>query len=403
MALSQRTVHGDRRPDSTVSDAEAVRAPLDVSIIMPCLNEAESVGASVEKGMRWLREHNVAGEVIVVDNGSSDDSAALAEAAGARVVSETRRGYGAALLRGIDEARGDVLVMGDCDETYDFSELEPLIAPLRDGADISIGNRYAGGIEPGAMTFSHRYIGTPVLSFLVKVSSGVTHGDSQCGLRAFTRDAIERLDLRCDGMEFASEMLLKAGRQKMNIAEVPIRYYPRIGDTKLNTFRDGWRHLRFLLLATPHFLYTLPGALLTLLGALITASTLIAPDGFDAGPIFWHPIFAGTIFLLVGTNAFLFGVVSRLHTESLGLTPHDGLADFYRRHFSFERMLMLGGLLFFAGGAIEVVLLFDRPNGGRFSADAISYANLAQTLIIVGTSLGFSGALSSLIDVDRRG
>jgi hypothetical protein len=376
--------------------------PIAVSIIMPCLNESASVGTSVLKAERWLRDHGVQGEVIVVDNGSEDDSAAVAEAAGARVVFEARRGYGSALLRGITESAGEILVMGDCDETYDFSQLDSLIAPLRAGADISIGNRYAGGIEPGAMTWSHRYLGTPALSLLVKLSSGVRHGDSQCGLRAFTRSAIERLDLRCDGMEFASEMLLKAGRQKMTIAEVPIRYYPRVGETKLNTFRDGWRHLRFLLLATPHYLYTLPGAALLLLGALITALSLVSPDGVSIAGVHWQPVFAGAIFLLVGTNAFLFGVVSRLHTSSLGLTPDDGLASFYRRHFSFERMLLLGGLLFAAGGAIEVTLLFDRPGGGGFSPEAVSYANLAQTLIVVGASLCFSGALSSLIDVDRR-
>lgn len=399
MAISRHPGAG-RTPHPIGVTEDAAR--LDVSIIMPCLNEAEAVARSVEKARRWLDSHAVAGEVIVVDNGSDDGSPGLAADAGARVVHEARRGYGSALLRGIEEARGDVLVMGDCDETYDFGELGPLIAPLHDGADISIGNRYAGGIEQGAMTWSHRYIGTPVLSWLVKLSSGVAHGDSQCGLRAFTRDAIERLDLQCDGMEFASEMLLKAGRQHMTIAEVPIRYYPRIGETKLSTFRDGWRHLRFLLLATPHFLYTIPGALLTLVGAIITATTIFAPDGFDIGPVFWQPIFAGTIFLLLGANAFLFGVISRLHTSSLGLTPDDGLANFYRRYFSFERMLLLGGALFLMGGAIEVGLAFERPGGGRFSAAAISWANLAQSLIIVGASLGFSGALSSLIDVDRR-
>jgi hypothetical protein len=228
----------------------------------------------------------------------------------------------------------------------------------------------------------------------------VRHGDSQCGLRAFTRDAIDRLDLRSSGMEFASEMLLKAGRQHMTVAEVPIRYYPRVGDTKLNTFRDGWRHLRFLLLATPHFLYTIPGAVLTLLGALFTLVTLVAPEGVHAGPLFWQPVFAGTIFMLVGANAFLFGVISRLYTSRLGLTPDDALAAFYRRYFNFERMLALGGLLFLAGAVIEVALVFGRPGGGGFSPESLSVANLAQTLIVVGASLGFSGALSSLIDAD---
>jgi len=235
-----------------------------VSIVMPCLNEKETVETCVRKGLSWLERSGHPGEVLVVDNGSSDGSPELAEAAGARVVFESVRGYGAALRRGFREARGEWLVMGDCDDTYEFSDLGPLMAPLYAGADMSIGNRFAGGIAPGAMTWSHRYIGTPAISFLLRMFTGLKVGDSQCGLRAFTREALDRLELNTDGMELASEMILKAARRDLKVADVPVPYAERLGEAKLNTFRDGWRHLRFLLLASPNYLFTIPGTLLTL-------------------------------------------------------------------------------------------------------------------------------------------
>jgi len=194
-----------------------------VSIVMPCLNEAATVGVCIRKALSWLERSGFPGEVIVVDNGSSDGSAELAERAGAKVVHESRSGYGNAYHRGLAEASGDFIIMGDSDDTYDFSELDALIDPLLDGHDLVMGNRYKGGIRPGAMTWSHRYIGTPVISTLLRLSSGVQVGDSQCGMRAFTRKALEKMQLRCGGMEFASEMLMEAGRRGLRVAEVAVR------------------------------------------------------------------------------------------------------------------------------------------------------------------------------------
>ena len=212
---------------------------------MPCLNEEASVQTCVAKACNWLQRSGYAGEVLVVDNGSTDASPQLAADAGARVLHESVRGYGAALRRGFAEAHGEWLVMGDCDDTYEFSDLDSLIAPLEAGADLSIGNRFAGGIATGAMTWSHRYIGTPAISLLLRAFTGLRVGDSQCGLRAFTREALDRLALETNGMELASEMILKAARRGLNVAEVPVPYSERQGEAKLNTFRDGWRHLRF--------------------------------------------------------------------------------------------------------------------------------------------------------------
>src|SRR3990170_1247616 len=259
----------------TVSpDATLTRERPFISIVMPCLNEALTVETCVRKALGWLERSGSAGEVLVVDNGSSDGSPDLARRAGARVIAESRRGYGAALRRGFAEAKGDWLVMGDCDDTYDFSDLDDLVEPLAEGHDLSVGNRFAGGIAPGAMTWSHRYIGTPAISLLIRLFTGLKVGDSQCGLRAFTRSALERMELKTDGMELASEMILKSARRGLNVAEVPVPYNIRLGEAKLNTFRDGWRHLRFLMLASPNWMFTIPGIILTIAGIVILGASL---------------------------------------------------------------------------------------------------------------------------------
>ena len=248
-------------PAAALKAAKAAEATHpSVSVVMPCLNEEETVGACVAKAVGWLERRGIPGEVLVVDNGSTDRSVEIAEDAGARVIHERRRGYGQAYLRGFAEARGDYIVMGDSDDTYDFSDLDALVAPLDRGADMVLGNRFAGGIANGAMPWAHRYIGSPIINFVIRLFFGTRIGDSQSGLRAFRRGVTERLGLRSSGMELASEMIVSASRAGLTIAEVPAPYAIRRGESKLNTVRDGWRHLRYLLLAAPDFLFTLPGA-----------------------------------------------------------------------------------------------------------------------------------------------
>ena len=370
---------------------EGARAQCDVSSVMPCLNEEEAVASCIAKARRWLAAAGKDGEVIVVDNGSTDRSVERAEAAGARVVHEPARGYGYALLRGIAESGGNVIVMGDCDDTYDFEDLTALVEPLSDGYDISIGNRYSGGIASGAMTWSHRYIGTPVLSWLLRVFAGVRHGDSQCGLRAFTREAADAMQLRTGGMEFASEMLLKASRLNLRVAEVPITYSVRIGDAKLRTVSDGWRHLRFLLLATPTWLYSIPGLLLSILGIATLAWTLFDP------PLDWQPVFAGPIFLAVGVNALALGLVSRLYTDAAGLTNEDAMSRLYRRFLSFEKLAVFGFLAAVGGLAIDLVLFWLGEVRGTLLVDREALAAIAQTGIIIGVNLILVGALGGLL------
>ncbi len=361
---------------------------------MPCLDEEATVGRCVRKARDWFHLNRIHGEVIVVDNGSTDQSRALALAAGARVIEETRRGYGAALMRGINESRGGYLVMGDCDDTYDFAELTDLVDPLRRGADMVVGNRYAG-IQPGAMTWSHRYIGTPAISLMLRLFTGSRLKDSQCGLRAFTRDAYNGMNVDTEGMEFASEMILKAARSDMDVVEVPINYYPRDEESsaKLRTFRDGWRHLRFLVLATPSHLFTVPGVALTALGiALLVASLFGSANSVVVGEFAWQPVFAGPVLAVVGINALIFGAVARLATTARGLTPRDLTWRMARRMFKFEIAVLGAALLAGLGIAIDIALVLWSPS------HELSIAALAQTLILTGANIGLCGSLAAIMN-----
>ena len=370
-----------------------------VTIVMPCLNEEESVGICVGKAVGWLGRRQLPGEVLVIGNGSTDRSVEVAAAAGARVIHERRRGYGQAYLRGFAEARGDYIVMGDSDDTYDFSDLDALIAPLDRGADMVLGNRFAGGIAAGAMPWAHRYIGSPIINFVIRLFFGTRIGDSQSGLRAFRRGVTERLGLRSSGMELASEMIVSAARAGLTIAEVPAPYAPRRGESKLNTLRDGWRHLRYLLLAAPDFLFTLPGTALALAGVLATLVSVLAPDGLQVGPMVWRPIFAGTILLAIGVNAVLFGVIAKLYSVSHGLLREDRWARLYRRAFHLEGLLATAAVLFLAGMIMEL-FLFGAWTSSAVAVNGLSLAALAQTLMIVGAELGLAGFL--VVTVEGR-
>jgi len=368
-----------------------------VSIVMPCLNEAETVATCVTKARQWLSHADVSGEVLVVDNGSTDRSRELAAAAGANVIREERRGYGHALLRGLSEARGEVLVMGDADDTYDFSRLDELIRPLEEGADLVLGNRFTGGIKPGAMPWAHRYIGSPVINLVIRRFIGLQIGDSQSGFRAFTRGAFQRLRLRAGGMEFASEMLVNAAREGMTVAEVPAPYSVRLGESKLNTVRDGWRHLRFLLLAAPDFLFVLPGLLFFGAGLTVAALSLLAPGGIEIGSLRWQPVFAATILLAIGANALLFGFMTKAYLVKRGVQRAGRMVNAYRRFFSLERSLLLAFVMILVGIVLDGGLFVVWTSGAR-ADDGLQLAALAQSLIIVGANVGMAGFLGLVFD-----
>ncbi len=375
------------------------QADLDVSVVLPCLNEEATVATCVEKAHTWFERAGVRGEVIVVDNGSSDRSRDEALRAGARVIDEQRRGYGAAHLRGFAEARGEIIVMADADDTYDLLDLDPLIEPVRQGYDMAVGNRM-GNMEPGAMTWSHRVIGTPAITFLLNLFAGARIGDSQCGLRAFTRDAYERMELRSSGMELASEMILKAYRRGLSVAEVPISYSARQGESKLNTMRDGWRHLRFLLLQTPLYLFLVPGVALVLLGLLALGISLAAGGGVTIGTLTWQPVFAGGIFLIVGTNALMIGLASHVYAAARGVIAEDGLTRLYRKHFTLERVLGLAAVLLAIGVGLDALIFYRWVSGNELGLSTAGMAAVAQSSIIIGANVALGGFLIALVDVE---
>ena len=255
---------------------------IEVSVVMPCLNEEETIGACIEKAQNTLNELGIQGEIVIADNGSTDTSVEIAERLGARVVHQPLQGYGAAYLAGIAAAAGQYIIMGDSDDTYDFTDLERFITPLRNGYDFVIGNRLKGKILRGAMPPLHRYIGNPVLTGILNLlfRSGIS--DAHCGMRSFTQEAYQQMELRTTGMEFASEMIIKAIKADLKIEEIPITYYPREGESKLNSFRDGWRHLRFMLMLSPTYLFLIPGILLFLLGLVGTFALLPGPLQIDS-------------------------------------------------------------------------------------------------------------------------
>lgn len=371
--------------------AEPALVP-SVSVVLPCLNEVDAVGSCVTQALSALAAAGYEGEVVVVDNGSSDGSAAAAVAAGARVVREGRRGYGRALRTGIAHARGDVVVMADCDGTYDLSNLALLVAPVARGdADMVLGSRL-GGISRGSMPVLHRYLGTPALTLLVsQVTGGLRLTDSQSGFRAFRRCDAVALQLRSNGMEFASEMLVKASRAGHRIAEVPTRYSERIGTSKLNTFPDGWRHLRLICLLAPQLLLTMIGAALLIAGLAVTLAGFIWPSGVTIGSVRWQPVFFGGIALILGVQALVTGLM----LAELGLrdgSGRPGLAFMSAESF-LRRCKLVGMAAALTGLGLDAFLLVRWIDGAAFSR-ALALAGLAQSLIICGGSIASFGLLA---------
>jgi glycosyltransferase involved in cell wall biosynthesis len=376
---------------------------IEVSVVMPCLNEAESVGRCVEKAWRALREMGVSGEVIVVDNGSKDGSPEIAERAGARVVHERRRGYGSAYLRGFAEARGRYLVMGDSDDSYDFLALPDFISPLRDdGYDMVIGSRLKGKILPGAMPWSHRYIGNPILSGMLRLLFRTSVSDSHCGMRAFTREAYERMRLQTTGMEFASEMVVSSLRAELKIHEIPITYHPRIGDSKLDGFRDAWRHVRFMLMFSPSYLFELPGLLLMLVGGGLMVALAGGPRAIFGHVWDWHVLIFGALALILGYNLFLFDVLAKTFSMGAGFArPMQWLRRLHR-WFSLERGLAVGGLLFLAGLGLEGKIVVDWLRAGAGELMAVRGVVIGVTAMVMGAQTVFASFLVSLMLIERR-
>jgi glycosyltransferase involved in cell wall biosynthesis len=382
----------------TPADAEDRRAPL-VSVVIPCLNEAENIERCVTAALGALRDGAIEGEVLVVDNASEDDSAALAAAAGARVVLEPRRGYGSAYLAGFAAASGEYIVMADADLTYDFNEIPRFVSELNDGAELVMGDRM-DNIQPGAMPWLHRYIGNPLLSGLLNLFFRTGVKDAHCGMRALRRDVLPRLDLRTTGMEFASEMVIRASKEHLKIAEFPIEYHPRGGESKLSSFRDGWRHLRFLLVHSPTHLFVVPGTLLASLGTLILVFVAAGLDFFGRA---WglHALIGGALLMIVGTQVLGLGLCAHAYgTYFMG--DKDPWFDRMRARFRLEHGLLLGGAFMLIGVAMGAVIVATWISHGLGSLADEHLAVVAASLLIVGIQIFFSSFLLSILGLRRR-
>ncbi len=382
-------------------------AELELSVVMPCLNEAETLGTCIAKAQRSLRELNVAGEVIVADNGSTDGSQDIAARLGARVINVEVRGYGSALMGGILAARGRCIIMGDADDSYDFASLGPFLEKLRAGNDLVMGNRFLGGVRSGAMSPLHRYLGNPILTGLGRLFFHSPCGDFHCGLRGFRKAAVLKMDLRTTGMEFASEMVVKATLDNLRIAEVPtiLSSDGRSRPPHLRSWRDGWRHLRFLLLYSPRWLFLYPGTLLMVLGMMVGLWLLPSPRTLGSLTLDFHTLLYAAAAIVIGFQAIVFSAFTKVFALGEGLLPEDPSFNRVFRSISLEVGLAVGGILFLTGLATSIYMV------SSWSVNAFGPLDPSRTLrvvipavitLILGCQIVLSSFFLSVLGMRRR-
>ena len=391
----------DLRRERLLASRPVASPSPQISVIIPCLNEEQAVGKVVEQSLEGIRRSGRPGEVLVVDNASTDASAEVAAASGAIVVSEPRRGYGSAYLAGLDHARGEYLVMGDADDTYPMSELAEFVERLDDGDDLVIGSRFKGTIHGDAMPFLNRFVGNPILTGMLNLLFGVKVSDAHCGMRAVRRDALPALDLHSTGMEFASEMVFKAYRRGLTVSEVPIDYYPRVGESKLNRFGDAWRHVRFMLLYSPSWLYLVPGGLLLLLG--LVGMVVLAAGPIDILGHTWqiHTMLGFVAMTLIGAQVIQLGVFARTYAR-VRIGERDALLERLGGHLTLEHGLLAGALLaLFAAVGLGLVALEWARNG--FGALGRAYETaLLVTALGLGIQIVFGAFFLALLTMPLR-
>jgi hypothetical protein len=358
----------------------------EVSVLIPCLNEEQAIESVVEDALEGLRRAGMSGEVLVIDNGSEDRSVEVASEAGATVVHESRRGYGSAYLAGLDAARGRYVVMADGDGTYDLRDLGQFVVRLRDGADLVLGSRLKGQIEPGAMPWSHRYIGNPILTGMLRLMFGRVVSDAHCGLRALKREAVPELGLSATGMEFASEMVIKAAKQGLEIDEIEIAYRPRVGESKLNSFRDAWRHVRFMLVYSPTFLFAIPGGLMCVVG-LGVLTWLGVDNSLPETATGWA--IGSAVLALVGAQVLQLGLFARTFAVA-HLGEDDPTLERLWRRLRLEDGLAAAAAVFVAGAAIAIYSFFNGPRDPRLGL-------LGMTLVALGVQGVFGAFFVSVL------
>jgi glycosyltransferase involved in cell wall biosynthesis len=380
---------------------------LELTILMPCLNEAETIATCVTKAVGWLGRAGVKGEVVVADNGSTDGSQYLAVTAGARVVAVPRRGYGAALLGGIEAARGRYVIMGDADDSYDFTALDPFLHELRDGADLVMGNRFAGGIEPGAMPFLHRYLGNPVLSGIGRLFFRLQVRDFHCGLRGFRRNAVRELGLVTTGMEFASELVVKAGLRHFDIRETPTTLCPdgRSRKPHLRKWPDGWRHLRFLLLYSPRWLFLVPGFVFFAIGLALTCALVIGPIRLGDVELDVSALVYASAMTIVGFQAVTFALFTKIYAVSKGFLPPDDRVDELGGRFRLERGLAIGLGVFLVGigAAIASLIRWEAQGWGDLNpGEQLRVVVPASLGLVLGSSMVLASFFLSILGMDKK-
>lgn len=379
---------------------------LEVTVIMPCLNEAETLETCIRKAMTCMEKNGIKGEVLIADNGSTDGSQDIARSCGARVANIPVRGYGAALIGGTHEAKGKFCIMGDADDSYDFSNLMPYIEKLREGYPLVMGNRFKGGIEEGAMPFLHKYLGTPVISFLGRLFYHNKIGDFNCGMRGYDREKIEALHLRTTGMEYASEMIVQSALHGYEIAEVPTTL-SKDGRTRaphLNTWSDGWRHLKFLLLHSPNWLFLYPGALLAIIGLVLMLLTMggtfhISNVGLDINTM----LFGGT-FLNMGISMILFSCYTKVYAAKTSYIPMTKSIERFSK-FTAERGIQIGLILFFIGFVIAVaaLVIWAKSSFGGLNPQSIMHITIpACELCVIGAQIIFGGFFIGILRIEQK-
>jgi glycosyltransferase involved in cell wall biosynthesis len=379
---------------------------VELTVLMPCLDESETLEVCIGKALKSIEELSINGEVLISDNGSTDGSQDLARKCGARVVDAPIRGYGGALQAGIADARGKYIIMGDADDSYDFSTLGPFVEKLREGNDLVMGNRFKGGIKPGAMPPLHKYLGNPVLSFLGRLFFGGPIGDFHCGLRGFSKDAAKRMGLNTSGMEFASEMVVKATLMKMNVAEVPTTLSPdgRSRAPHLRSWRDGWRHLRFLLMFSPRWLFFYPGLFLMALGLILVLLLGFNPVAINGVTLDIHTLLFATVMVTTGFQATLFAVYTNKYAVGEKLVPSDPMMDKFGRLLNLETGLILGGAIFLAGlgtAAFALYRWWQMGLGDLEPQDTMRMVIMSSLLLAFGTQICFSSFFLSILGLKR--
>jgi hypothetical protein len=385
----------------------ATARPVAISVVMPCLNEAETLASCIRKAIKAIETAGVAGEVIIADNGSTDGSQTIAVREGARVVNVAVRGYGAALMAGINAARSEYILMADSDDSYNFSHLPRFLTTLESGADLVMGNRFKGGIEPGAMPFLHRYLGNPVLSFLGRLYFKAPVGDFHCGIRAFRKSAIRALDLQTTGMEFASEMVVKATLARLQISEVPttLSRDGRSHPPHLHTWHDGWRHLRFLLLYCPRWLFLYPGGLLGLIGVALVAWLLPAQRTIGGVTFDVDTLAYASACILIGFHACAFAVSAKIFGISQGLLPADPKFERWFHYLTLETGLVAGVTLVAAGlgDAVYNVWSWSRSGFGHLiPSEALRVTLPSATALMLGVEVCLTSFFLSLLGLRRK-